>query len=124
MYISTPILIHLTAAIPAFVLGTIMMIRRKGDLTHKILGRLYMILMLTVAISSLFIRNIRQGEFSLIHILSLIALINIPMALWYIRRGNRNGHRQAMIGLYLGLLIAGSFAFLPGRLLHTWLIGF
>jgi uncharacterized membrane protein len=32
-------------------------------------------------------------------------------------------HRNNMIGLYVGgLIIAGSFAFMPGRLLHTWLL--
>jgi uncharacterized membrane protein len=40
-------------------------------------------------------------------------------ALWNVRRGNIRGHRNAMLGLYVGgLLIAGSLTLLPGRLLH------
>ena len=36
----TPILIHLFTAIPAAVLGAVILTRRKGTLTHKLLGRI------------------------------------------------------------------------------------
>jgi uncharacterized membrane protein len=46
----------------------------------------------------------------------------VPAAYIHARRGNIAKHRSAMIGLYVGgILIAGSFAFMPGRLLHSWL---
>ena len=43
-------------------------------------------------------------------------------AIYSIRRGNVAAHRGHMVGVYVGgILIAGSFAFSPGRLLHGWL---
>ena len=39
-------------------------------------------------------------------------------------RGDIKAHRANMIGLYIGsILIAGAFAFSPGRMLHEWLFG-
>ena len=41
-----------------------------------------------------------------------------------IRRGDQKTHMQSMIMTYVGgILIAGSFALMPGRLLHDWLSG-
>jgi uncharacterized membrane protein len=41
-----------------------------------------------------------------------------------VRRGNISGHRNAMLGLYVGgLLIAGGFTLFPGRLLHRVFFG-
>jgi uncharacterized membrane protein len=49
---------------------------------------------------------------------------NVPIAYIAARRRNIKVHRGAMIGLYVGgILIAGAFAFSPGRMLHEWLFG-
>jgi uncharacterized membrane protein len=49
-------------------------------------------------------------------------LYSVPAAFINARRGDVQAHRRAMVGLYIGgMLIAGSFAFMPGRLLHRWL---
>jgi uncharacterized membrane protein len=46
------------------------------------------------------------------------------MAYLAARRGHIRAHRFAMISLYVGgILIAGAFAFSPGRMLHKWLFG-
>ena len=39
------------------------------------------------------------------------------------RRGQIARHRGMMTGLYVGLLIAGAFTLIPGRLLHSLVFG-
>lgn len=64
------------------------------------------------------------GHFGFIHAFSFLALYSVPAAYIAIRRGNVRVHRANMIGLYAGgILIAGAFAFSPGRMLHEWLFG-
>ena len=46
---------HLATILPAFVIGTYMMIRRKGTPLHRLLGKIYMVLMLVTAVITLFI---------------------------------------------------------------------
>ena len=63
-----------------------------------------------------------EGHFGFIHLFALLVLYSVPAAYYYVRKGNIAKHRQEMIGLYIGgLLIAGSFAFMPGRLMNQWL---
>ncbi len=45
---------HLATVVPAFVLGSYLMLNRKGTPFHKMLGKLYMLQMLIIAIVSLF----------------------------------------------------------------------
>jgi uncharacterized membrane protein len=64
------------------------------------------------------------NHFGFIHIFSLLALFSVPAAYIAARRGYIRAHRFAMIWLYVGgILIAGAFAFSPGRMLHEWLFG-
>ena len=47
-----------------------------------------------------------------------------PSALLAARRGNISAHRKKMVGHYIGgLVIAGAFAFAPGRLLNSLIVG-
>ena len=114
------IYIHMSAALAALVLGGAQLARAKGTSSHRIAGWGFVALMLTVAISSLWIPRFLQ--LSWIHIFTLITLISLPLAIWRIRRGNVRGHAAAMRGLYIGgLVIAGLFALAPGRLLGNLL---
>ena len=125
--ISVPIYIHLFTAGAAAFLGPFIVFRKKGDARHKLLGRIWASLMIITAITSVFIRSPGQGiagtGFSYIHIFTVWTLVNVPLAIWAIRNGNVRAHRGAMLGLYLGLLIAGGFTFLPGRLLGNLVFG-
>lgn len=117
---------HLVTVVLAFVIGTYLLIKRKGTKYHKILGRFYMVLMLLTAISTLFIPAQVGGfifyHFGYIHILSFITLYTVPEAYIAIKKHNVKKHRNSMIILYVSaILIAGTFAFTPVRLLHTWL---
>ncbi len=109
--------IHLAATILALALGVFMLIRRKGTVSHRLLGWIWVALMLTAAVSSFWITGIR-GSFSPIHGLSLLVLVLVPLAVLAIRRGKVKRHRTAMIGLFFGaLVIPGLFTLLPMRLL-------
>ncbi|KKD58905.1 transmembrane protein [Grimontia sp. AD028] len=117
---------HLVTAVLSFLLGTYLLARRKGSPLHKRLGKIYMLLMVATAISTLFIPS-QVGpqvfyHFGYIHILSIVTLYTVPESFIAIRKGNVKKHQQGMVILYvLALLVAGAFAFTPGRLLHTWL---
>lgn len=109
--------IHLAATILALALGAFMLIRRKGTVSHRMLGWIWVALMLTAATSSFWITGI-TGSYSLIHALSLLVLVLVPLAVLAIRRGRVKRHRMAMIGLFFGaLVIPGLFTLLPMRLL-------
>jgi uncharacterized membrane protein len=117
---------HLATVLPAFIIGTYMMVRRKGTPAHRLLGKLYMVLMLLTAAFTLFMPALVGptwlGHFGFIHLFSASVFYSVPAAYFAARRHNVNVHKGNMIGLYVGgLLIAGSFALMPGRLLNTWL---
>jgi uncharacterized membrane protein len=115
--------IHLAAALAALLLGFAMLVRRKGTAWHKRLGWLWVLLMLTAAVSSFWITGI-SASFSPIHALSLLVLILVPAAVIAIRRGKVATHRKAMISLFIGaLIIPGLFTLLPARLLGGMIFG-
>jgi len=120
--------LHLATVLPAFILGTYLMLRRKGTATHKLLGKFYLLLMFTTATVTLFMKaQIGPkflGHFGLIHLLSLNVMYGIPVAYFAAKNGNVKVHKANMMGMYIfGLLLAGSLALMPGRLLHKWLFG-
>lgn len=120
--------LHLATVVPAFAIGAFQLLRRKGTPSHKILGKIYMLLMLATAFITLAmpaeVGPRFLNHFGFIHIFSLMALFGVPIAYVAARHGNIRAHRGAMLGLYIGgILIAGAFAFTPGRMLHTWLFG-
>ncbi|USQ95585.1 DUF2306 domain-containing protein [Caulobacter sp. RL271] len=120
----TVVQVHLTAALTALVIGAVLMLRVKGTTAHKLLGWTWVLAMGTTAVSSLFIREINPGHFSFIHLLSGWTIVGLPGAVYAIKRGKVAAHRRAMTGMFVGgLLIAGVFTFLPGRLLWTVFLG-
>ncbi len=118
--VPTPILIHMSAAFSALALGIVMLARRKGTFSHKILGRVWAALMLTVAVSSLWVPSFLH--FTWIHLFTLLTLVMLPWAIYKIRTGDVAGHARSMKGLFIGgLVIAGVFTLVPGRLLGNLL---
>jgi uncharacterized membrane protein len=120
--------LHLATVLPAFLLGTVQLLTRKGTRNHKHLGRIYMLLMLATGFITLAMPA-KVGpqflnHFGFIHIFSFLAVFGVPLSYLAARRGFIRAHRFAMISLYVGgILTAGAFAFTPGRMLHTWLFG-
>jgi len=115
------VVIHVATVLPAIPLGGFLLLAPKGTPMHKSLGKLWVVLMVTTALSAIFIKT--SGSFSFIHIF-------IPMTLWAsykliatARRGDMKGHKKEILSLYLGaLMIPGIFSMaLPGRLMNVWL---
>jgi uncharacterized membrane protein len=117
--------IHAFAAIAAFAVGVVQLTAPKGTIPHRLVGWSWAALMLTVAVSSLFIHEIRLwGPWSPIHLLSILVLVTLPLAVLHARRHEVSRHRMAMLGLFTGaLVIAGAFTFLPGRIMHSVAFG-
>ena len=115
------LIIHVGTVLPALPLGAYILLRRKGGALHRMLGRIWAGLMVTTAISSFWLQE--AGHLSFIHIFSVVTLISVPLAVFWIRRGDVARHRRAMTNAYIGLVVAGLFAFAPGRLLGTMLLG-
>jgi uncharacterized membrane protein len=115
--------LHLAAAILSLTLGAVVLARRKGTFSHKVLGRAWVGLMLVVAISSFWILDIRKGAgFSVIHLLSAWTLVSLALAIYFIRRGNVRAHKGFMVGTFIGLAAAGLGALAPGRFLYQLLL--
>ncbi|MEM8724757.1 MAG: DUF2306 domain-containing protein [Pseudomonadota bacterium] len=117
------VVIHVATVLPAIPLGGFLLLAPKGTPMHKQLGKLWVALMVTTALSAIFIKT--SGSFSFIHIF-------IPMTLWAsykliatARRGDMKGHKKEILSLYLGaLMIPGVVSMaLPGRLMNVWLFG-
>jgi uncharacterized membrane protein len=120
--------IHLYTVVPAFVLGTLNLILKKGTTLHKQFGRIYMLLMLFTAVVTLFMKAhvgpLFLNHFGYIHLFSFLTIYTIPTAYIAVKRGDIKSHKRKMILLYFGaLLIAGGFTFFPGRYLHEVFFG-
>jgi uncharacterized membrane protein len=80
--------------------------------------------LMTVTLAAAFLIRSFGGGLSPIHLFVPLTLFRIAGALWNVGCGNIKGHRNAMIGLYVGgLLLAGALTLLPGRLVHRVLFG-
>lgn len=117
--------IHAASATAAMLLGALILFRRKGTPLHKLMGRVWVGLMLIVATSAIFINEIRLiGPFSPIHVFVVMTYYGIWEGIREIRRGNVQAHQASMKSLYLGaLLLTGAFTLLPGRRMHAVLFG-
>jgi uncharacterized membrane protein len=111
------IYIHLLAVIPSLILGAINLSLKKGTLTHKRIGKVWAVLMLITAISSLFIMP--TGSLTWLHLFSILVIICIPVGVFSIRKGNIKRHTYCMLGAYIGTVISAYFAVMtPGRFLY------
>jgi len=120
-----PIPLHAIAAIIATLLGGTQLCMKKGGSIHKLIGYVWVGLMLFVSASSLFIHEIRLwSEYSPIHLLSLWTIFSLILAIYFVRIGNVKRHRQVMIALYcFALILTGFFTLLPGRVMHQVVFG-
>lgn len=118
------VIIHTLCALAAFVLGVLMFVRKKGTTSHKMIGRLFALLMASVALTAIFIRQINNGAFSFIHIFVVVTFFALFETFYYIRKGNIRRHKRAVQGMFFGaLLIPGIFSFMPGRLMWSVYFG-
>ncbi len=123
---------HVATVVPAFVLGTwLLFASTKGSRHHRLVGKVYLVLMAVTAIAATFIRSFADFSMDvgplrlgLIHLFVPLTAWSIWRTLRYARAGQIAGHRQSMRGLYFGgLIVAGLLAFGPGRIMHRMFFG-
>lgn len=117
--------IHVAGAISAFMIGAGILLMPKGRGLHKPMGWAWIIAMSVTAVSSFFLFGLNGQRPSVIHILSAWTVIALPMGVAAIRNANVQKHSRRMTGLFLGgMVIAGLFSFLPGRLMWGLLFSY
>ena len=120
----TALTVHLLTVIPAIPLGTYVILSRKGGARHKLLGKIWLSLMFVTAIATIFIRNVNDGQFSWIHLFTLLTFIAVPRAILSARQGRIEAHKKHLRNFFIGaLVIAGLTAFAPGRTMWQWAFG-
>ena len=119
-----PIPVHAIMAMIAIILGGIQLSMKKGGTIHKLLGRIWIGIMMFVAITSFFIHEIKLwGAYSPIHLLSLWTIFILGVGVYYARVRNIKRHKQVMIATYFfALILTGFFTLMPGRIMHQILI--
>jgi uncharacterized membrane protein len=118
------IALHALGATFSLVVGALVLLRRrKGDLAHRRVGRVWMAAMYWTAGSSFGIRALHPGHLSWIHGLSAWTLVSLTVALWAARTHRMKLHRDFVVGSYFGLVGAGLAAMaFPERLAPQLLI--
>ncbi|MEM6372071.1 MAG: DUF2306 domain-containing protein [Pseudomonadota bacterium] len=116
---------HALMAMAALGFGIWQMLGTKGSARHRLVGYVWVTLMTGTAFGSFWIHDIRLfGPFSPIHVLSVMVLINAPLAIVAARHGHIEKHRRYMQSLFLlALVTAGLFSLLPGRIMHGIVFG-
>lgn len=81
---------HLASVFPAFFIGTYSLCSHKGTPIHKLLCKVYMVLMFVTALITLLmpakVGARFLGHFGFIHLLSLSVIYSVPMAWLAARR--------------------------------------
>lgn len=112
--------VHVAAALLSFAVGCVILARPKGRGLHRTLGWTWVAAMALTAASSFFITQMMGSSLGPIHALSAWTLIVLPMGVAAIRRRDVAAHRRHMTQSFLGgMVIAGLFTFLPGRLMWS-----
>jgi uncharacterized membrane protein len=99
---------HAIAALVALTIAPINMLRRRRDQTHRVLGRTWVASMLFVSVSSFWI--VSDEGYNWLHGLAAINIVTVTLGLVNAMRRNIPAHYLNMIGSYLGLLVAFTFA--------------
>lgn len=119
--------VHAIAAMAGFVLGAIQLIAPKGTLPHKVIGVIWLVLLALVAGTSwMTIWMFEIIRFSPIHILSAITTWGLIGGIRHLFQTGENFKKHAgpFRAIFIfGLLIAGVFTFMPGRIMHEVVFG-
>jgi uncharacterized membrane protein len=123
--------LHLFTVLVATLLTPVMLLRPKGDGRHRRLGYVWATAMVSTAATSLFFNTgnrdglgVFTGDFSFIHILSVLVLVQVPRLVIAARNHDRVAHERGVRGIVIGaLMIAGFFTFAFNRMLGNWLLG-
>jgi uncharacterized membrane protein len=139
----TLIQVHAFAAIGTCVVGAIQLFAPKGTIPHRSFGWTFMVLIATMLVTAFLNHDLvtwdpfspkiccRASETcdpgsmrcASIHLVSLFTLLVLPYTVLHARLKNIARHREAMIGLFLIMVIGGAFTFLPPRIMHDVVFG-
>lgn len=101
-------LVHLLIALLAILVGSLVVLSRKGTKQHRWLGRIYVAAMIGVNLTAFLIYEL-YGEFGLFHWMALFSLATVLLG-WLPARSRRSGwkvqHAYFMSGSYVGLIAA------------------
>ena len=122
---------HATLALLAVPLGLYIFLTKKGTKQQKMHGRIWVIFLIIVSLTAIFIQTINPGQYSCIHLLIPFTLVSLIYSIWNNKKYKKTkierykySHMYSMIGVYVGaLLIAGAFTLMPGRFFHHILFG-
>ena len=125
----TLIYFHAFFALVAVPLGLLIFINKKGTKKHKLLGITWIVFLVFVSVSAVFIQVINPGNFSAIHLLIPFTLTSLIYSIWNIRKYKKTriqkykyAHKYSALGVYMGaLLVAGGLTLLPGRFFYELL---
>ena len=125
LYSSPAIQIHVAAAMAAIVLTVLIFTRARGTRAHRWLGWSWVAAMAVVALSSFWIYSIAHiGPFSVIHLISAGVVVGLVAGVRAARGRRIRDHRAIMTNMvWGGLVVAGGFTLLPGRIMHSVLFG-
>jgi uncharacterized membrane protein len=118
---SLAVRLHVAAVVPAALIGPYMFWAKKGTPVHRLAGKIWLGLMAVAALSSFFIHSINLFMgFSPIHLLSAYVLAGCWFAYRSARQHRIAAHRRQVLGLYFGGIVgAGLFTLLPGRIMNA-----
>lgn len=108
---------HTLAAVLAVAIGGVNLASEKGTARHKALGWAWMVMMVFVTVSSIFIRELNAGGFSWFHGLTAWTMFCMVVSIVALRKGQVRTHAGFMVGTMIGAITAGVFALMPGRFL-------
>ncbi|MEQ9315240.1 MAG: DUF2306 domain-containing protein [Henriciella sp.] len=115
---TTAIQVHVVAAVMTLGIGIFLMCAPKGFRMHKTFGWAWVMSMALTAGSSFLITGIFQSSYSPIHALSAWTMIGLPFGIAAVKRRDIKKHRKTMTDMFVGgMVIAGLFSLLPGRML-------
>jgi uncharacterized membrane protein len=136
--------LHAVLAVGAIALGVVQLAAPKGKLPHRTLGWTWISLIAMMLIVAFFNHDIlpwdpfgpavccrgtdscARGSASCasIHLISVYFLLALPYGALHARRHDLIGHRNAMLWLFLGVLLVGTvLTFVPHRIMHDVVFG-
>lgn len=112
--------LHLITIIPVLALGPFILFRKRADKLHVILGRIWAYLMIISCLLTFGITH--NGSYSWLHGLAIFTLYQVIRAIRAVKRKDLRVHQRAMIGSYIGAIIAFVFAATaPDRIISSWI---
>jgi uncharacterized membrane protein len=91
--------LHLIFVMLPLAITPVQLLRRRGDGAHRMLGWIWALLLFGTAVISFGIRDINDGDFSFVHIFSIITIVTVPMLVFAARHHRIARHRSTVLAL-------------------------